>query len=88
MGEFAPPFTGDGMCSFTAPRTFSARKGVAVGDARDGTLSDPEKIIMKLHGNWGRGSAQLVKRVIVDSDGDNLRLLRRVDGVLDHVMSA
>ena len=50
-------------------RTFTARKAATSGDARDGTLSGPNKIIMKLHVNWGRFSAQEIKRVLVDSGG-------------------
>ena len=82
-GGIRLPFTEDGVCSFIAPRTFSARKAVSSGDARDGALSDPKKIITKLHVNRGRPSAQEIKRVLVGSGGDNLHLLRHVDEVLE-----
>ena len=40
----------------------------------DGCLSDPEKSVMELHVSWGRGSAQQLKRVLVDSDEANMHL--------------
>ena len=73
------PVRGGSKCSFTPPRTFRACKAVTLGDARDGTLSNPKKIITKLHVNWGRSSAQQIKRILVDSEGKNLHLLWRVD---------
>ena len=39
---------------------------------------------MKVHVNWGRGSALQIKRVSADSARDNLHPLRRVDEVLEH----
>ena len=62
------PFTEEGMCSSTPQRTFAATKPVTLGDVRDGTLSDPKKIVMKLHSNWGHSSAQQIERALVDSE--------------------
>ena len=49
----------------------------------DGCLSDPRKIIEKLDAKWGFSSAQQLRRVLVDSDGDNMHVLTCVDGVLE-----
>ena len=57
---------------------------VTLGDAGDGALLDPERIIMKLRDNWGLTSAQQISRALVDSDGDNLHLPQHVDAVLEH----
>ena len=81
-GGIRLPFTGEGLCSFALPRTFSACKAVTLGDAGDGNQSDPKKIIGKLHVNWGHASAQQIKRVLVDAGGDNLSLLRHVEQVV------
>ena len=56
----------------------------ALGDARDGTLSDPTEIVMRLHVNRGSAPAQQIERVSVGSDGGNLHLHRRVDEVPEH----
>ena len=40
-GGIRVSFSEDGTCSSTLPRTSLARKAVTLGDARDGTLSDP-----------------------------------------------
>ena len=58
------------MCSFTPPRTSSGCTAATLGDARHGTLSDPQKIIMKLHLNWGDASDQEIGGVSVDSEED------------------
>ena len=68
-GGIRSPLTEDGMCSLTPPRTSSACEAVSLGDARGGAPSDPKKIIMKLHVNWGRASANQLKRELVDSGG-------------------
>ena len=39
---------------------------------------------MKLRVNWGRASAKQLRRVLVDSDGDNAHLLTCVDEVMEH----
>ena len=62
-GGIRLPFAGDGMCSFTPSRTFSACKAATLGAARDGALSDPKQIIMDLHVNWRRAPAQQIRRV-------------------------
>ena len=43
------PCTRDGLYRFGAPLTFAACKAVAPGDPRDGSLTAPKKIVMKLH---------------------------------------
>ena len=83
-GGMRLPITVDGMCGSTPPRTFSACKAATLGDARDGALSDPKKIIMKSPANWGRASAQQIKRILADSELDNSRLPQHVDEVLGH----
>ena len=55
-----------------------------MGDAWDGCLSAPKKIIRKLDANWGRASAQQPKGVLVDSDGGNMLLSKCLDEVLEH----
>ena len=47
-------------------------------------LSDPEKIIPKLHVNWARTSAQRLKRALEDLGGGHMRLVNIADGVLEH----
>ena len=81
-GGIRLPFAEDGMCSFTPLRVSLACKAISFGDARDGTLSDPEKIITKLHDNWGRTSDQQINRALMRSDGDKLHLRQHVDEVL------
>ena len=71
-----------GLYRFEAPLTFTACKAVSLGDATDGYLADPKKIAMTLHVGWGRASAQLLKRVLVDSEGKNMHLRPRADEVL------
>ena len=72
------------MCSLAPPRPLSACRAVTKGDARDGARSDPKKVILKLHFNRGRASAQQIKRVLVDSEWGVLRLLQHADEVLEH----
>ena len=72
------------MCGFTPPHTFPACKAATLGDARDGALPDPKKIIMKSHANWGRASAQQIKRIPAYSELDNSHLPQHVDEVLGH----
>ena len=74
-GGICLSFTAEGLCSFAPPRTFSV---CTLGDARDGTRSDP-----KLHLRWGHASAQKIKRVLVDAEGGNLSLLRHVEEVVN-----
>ena len=54
-------------------------KADTLGDARDGSLTGPKKIAMKLHANWGHAPAQQLKRALVDSEGNNMHLLTCVD---------
>ena len=63
-------------------RTSSACEAMTLGDATDGRQSDPNKIIMSLHVNWGHASARQSKRVLVELGGDNMHLLTCVDAVL------
>ena len=53
VGAFIYPTTGDGLRQFDPPGALSARKAVTLGDALGGCLSDPKKIVVKLHVNWG-----------------------------------
>ena len=76
--------TEDGMCSYTPQLTSSACEAVTLGDARYGTPLGPKKILMELHANWGRASAQQIRRAQMDSQGDNLHMLHYVDQVLEH----
>ena len=71
-------------CRFAPPQTFSACGAVTLGDALDGCLSDPEKIIMELHVNWGCAPAPRLHRVLADSGGENVHLVNCVDEVLEH----
>ena len=45
----------------------------------EGCLPDPERIIMQAHVDWGRASAQQLKRVSVDSDGGNMHSVNYAD---------
>ena len=49
------PHTAAGLSSF---------KAVALGDALDPSESDPEKLTMKRHLNWGNASAHQLKRTL------------------------
>ena len=46
-------------------------------------LSEPRKIIMKLHVNRGLASAQQLRRALLDSVGRNMHLLTCVSEVLE-----
>ena len=82
-GGLQLPFTESGLIRFAPPREFSACTAVTLGDAQDDNISDPKKIIMKLHANWGHASATQLKRVLVDSDGGMSHLVNQVDQVLE-----
>ena len=60
---------------FQTPQLFSACKAVTLRDAGNADVSDPSKVIMKLHVNWGHASATQIKRVLVDAEGDTQSLL-------------
>ena len=47
------PLVGSGLIRFSPPREFSACTAVALGDAQDDGISDPQKISLKLHANLG-----------------------------------
>ena len=66
------PLVESGLLCFVLPKDFSACAAVTLGDARDNSISDPKKIIMKLHVNWGHALAIQLKRVLVDSGGGML----------------
>ena len=51
------PLVENGLLRFVPPKDFSACTAATLGDARDDSISDPKKIIMKLHVNWGHASA-------------------------------
>ena len=67
--------------AFTTPQLFSACNAVTLRDAGNSELSDPNKVIMKLHINWGHSSATQIKRVPVDAEGDTQSLIQHVDEV-------
>ena len=48
----------------------------------DGCLPDPEKIVVKSHVNSGHASAQQLKRVLVDSGGGNMHMVKYVGAAL------
>ena len=52
-----------------------------MGDATDARLSEPRKINIKLHPNWGHASAQQPNRISGDSDWDYIHLVTCVDEV-------
>ena len=79
MVEFGFPSRGMACAAFPPPRTFSVCEAGASGDARDGALSDPEKIIMEFHVNWRHLPAQQIERFLVASDEVNPHLLKHVD---------
>ena len=47
------PLEGSGLIRFAPPREFSACSAVTLGDAQDDSNTDPKKVIMELHANWG-----------------------------------
>ena len=52
-----------------------------MGDAQDNNISDPKKVIMKLHAFWGHASATQLERVLVDSAGGMSHLVNQVGQV-------
>ena len=52
-GGLHSPNTSGGLYGFETPLTFAACKAVSLGGAEDGCLTDPQKIDMKSHVNWG-----------------------------------
>ena len=76
-GGLHSPYTPVGLYRFEAPLTCDP-----LGDAKDGSLTDPTKIAMELHVNWGQASAQQLKRALVDSERHNAHLLTCVDEAL------
>ena len=75
---------GDGRLRTVLPKDFSACAAGTLGDARGDIVSDPGKIIMKLHVNRGHDTANQPKHVLVDSVGGNSHLVNFVDEVHDH----
>ena len=73
------PLVDSGLLRFVLPNDFSACTAATLGDAREDSTSDPKKIIMKLHVNWGHASATQLKRVLVDSEGGDSHLANYVD---------
>ena len=63
------PIVESGLIRFSPPREFSACTAVTLGDAQGDGISDPKKISMKLHANWGHASATQLRRELVDSGG-------------------
>ena len=77
------PLVESGLVRFGPPREISACAAVTVGDAQDGGISDPRKIILKLHANLGHASATQLKRVQVDSGGGTSHSANHVDAALE-----
>ena len=73
--------TEDGPSRFERPQTPSGCQALTLGGAMDGCPSDPKKICMQLHVNWGHASARQLIWVSVDSDGDNMHLANYADEV-------
>ena len=82
-GGLHSPLVEGGILRLVPPEEFSASTAVLLGGARDDSISDPRQIIMKLHVNRGRASANQLKRVLLDSDGGMSHLVNRADGVLE-----
>ena len=74
-------YTQDGLYHFEPPVTFATCKAGTLGDAENCRLTDTEKIVGKLHVNWGHASAQHLKRVSVDSARNNMHPITCVDEV-------
>ena len=69
---------------FESLHTFSACKALTQEGARDGRLPDLKEIIMKLHVNWGRPSAQQLKRETEHLDPDNMHVAKSVGAAAAH----
>ena len=54
-----------------------------LGDAADTRLSDPGRIIAKLHVKWGRSPAHQLKRVLEDSGRKTMGSANYVGGALE-----
>ena len=74
--------TPDGLYRCETPPTFATCKAVTLGNVGGGSLTDPEKIAMKLHVNWGHASAQQLKRALVDSAENSMHLFTCVDAAV------
>ena len=72
-------YAGDSLFQIDPPRTFSACMAATLGVASDSRLSDPEKIIAKLHVDSDRGTRGL--RSVVD-EALRQRDVRRASGNL------
>ena len=74
-----------GLYRFVTPLRFAACKAITLGDARDGSLTDPKKIARKLDVNGGHASAPQLGRELVNSEGiictDSPALTRNWRGV-------
>ena len=81
-GGLRSPLVVCGFIRFVPPRDVSAGSAATLGDARDDSISDPEKVKMKLHVNWGHASATQLGRVLADSGGGMSHLATDVDAVL------
>ena len=61
--------------NFTPPQLFSACNAVTLRGAGNAEVPDPNKVVMKLHINWGHASATQIKRVLGDAERSNMRPL-------------
>ena len=73
-----------GCIAPSLPQAFSACKAVTMGDAANEYLPDPKKVIMELYVNRGHRSAQQLKRVLVNSDGEDMHSATYVDEASGH----
>ena len=78
-GALYLPHTPGGLYRFETPLTFAACKTVTLRDAREGSLTDPKEIVIKLRVNWGHAAAWQLERALVDSEGNNMHLLTFAD---------
>ena len=59
----------------------NALTSTALGEALDGSKSDPKEIDRRLRANWGHASAQQLKRTMAGADGKAGGLIPLVDEV-------
>ena len=65
------------------PKHLGACKIAASKDAGDASGSDAKNIALKVHPNWGHASAQHLRKILVNAEGANRRLLDCVAEVLN-----
>ena len=73
-----------GRIAPSLPQAVSACKAVTLGDSANEYLSDPKKVIMELYVNCGHASAPQLKRVFVNSAGEDMHSANYVDEASGH----